>query len=93
MWAAIHGGDIDLRRARVMANGTDHLDETTDCDLDHRQPWAQNGPTTPLNLAPLCRHDHRIKISPEWTLERLPTGDHQWTSPLSHEYTTTGEPP
>ncbi|MGI8823239.1 MAG: HNH endonuclease signature motif containing protein [Acidimicrobiia bacterium] len=31
------------------------------CDLDHRIPWSQGGPTSNDNLTPLCRHDHRIR--------------------------------
>ncbi|MEE8375472.1 MAG: HNH endonuclease signature motif containing protein [Acidimicrobiia bacterium] len=33
----------------------------TDCDLDHRNAWADGGPTTEDNLAPLCRHDHIVR--------------------------------
>jgi hypothetical protein len=64
-----------------------------DCDLDHRQPWADGGPTSRNNLAPLCRHDHTVKTSPGWHLQRLPTGDYQWTSALNHIYVTAGVPP
>ena len=63
------------------------------CDLDHRQPWAAGGPTSPDNLAPLCRHDHRIKHRSGWTYQPLPNGDHRWTSRLGHSYTTSGIPP
>lgn len=64
-----------------------------DCDLDHRTAWADHGPTTRDNLAPLCRHDHRLKHHHGWHLERLDNGDHQWTSPLGHIHTTSGRPP
>jgi hypothetical protein len=59
------------------------------CDLDHRVPWSAGGPTTAANLGPVCRHDHIVvKHRVGWTYRRLPNGDHQWTSPLGHTYTT-----
>ena len=64
-----------------------------DCDIDHRTPWAELGPTMEHNLAPLCRHDHRLKHESGWELTRLPDGDHQWTSPLGHTHTTSGRSP
>ena len=63
------------------------------CDLDHRIPWSQGGPTSNDNLAPLCRHGHRIRHQTGWKHQPLPGGDHQWTSPLGHTYTTSGKPP
>jgi Domain of unknown function (DUF222)/HNH endonuclease len=63
------------------------------CDLDHRQPWAHGGPTSTDNLVPLCRHDHRIRHQTGWKHQPLPGGDHHWTSPLGHQYTTSGQPP
>ena len=63
------------------------------CDLDHRAPWAENGPTTVDNLAPLCRHDHRVRHRSGWSYEPLPDGDHRWISRLGHVYTTSGLPP
>jgi hypothetical protein len=65
----------------------------SDCDLDHRIPWAQGGATTTSQLVPLCRHDHRIRHRSGWTHQPLPNGDHQWTSRLGHTYTTSGLPP
>jgi hypothetical protein len=65
----------------------------TGCDLDHRIPWSQGGPTSPDNLAPLCRHDHRIRHQTGWKHQPLPGGDHHWTSPLGHQYTTSGRSP
>jgi hypothetical protein len=50
------------------------------CDLDHTQPWHDGGPTTPANLAPLCRRHHRLKTHGGWTYQRLPDGDVEWTS-------------
>lgn len=62
----------------------------TQCDLDHRHPWALHGPTSCHNLAPLCRHHHTCK--PKWKLVRESDGSHVWTSPLGHSY-RTGRPP
>ena len=64
-----------------------------DCDLDHRIPWAQGGPTTTEHLVPACRHDHGIRHRHNWTHQPLPNGDHQWTSRLGHTYTTSGRSP
>jgi len=65
----------------------------TACDLDHRIPWSDGGPTRIDNLVPLCRHDHRIRHQTGWKHQPLPAGDHHWTSPLGHQYTTSGQPP
>jgi hypothetical protein len=64
-----------------------------DCDIDHRTPWDERGPTLEHNLAPLCRHDHRLKHEYGWTLARLSDGDHEWNSPLGHTHTTSGRSP
>ncbi|NIA24258.1 MAG: DUF222 domain-containing protein [Gammaproteobacteria bacterium] len=63
------------------------------CDLDHGTPYGDGGPTTVTNLAPLCRHDHRIRHDAGWTHQPLPGGDHRWTTKLGHTYTTSGTPP
>jgi hypothetical protein len=63
------------------------------CDLDHRIPWAEGGPTRVDHLVPLCRHDHRIRHQTGWQHQPLPGGDHHWTSPLGHQYATSGQPP
>ncbi len=34
---------------------------SAECDLDHRVPRADRGPTATPNLGPLCRHDHVIR--------------------------------
>lgn len=64
-----------------------------DCDLDHRRPRSQGGATHNDNLAPLCRHHHMVRHHTPWHLQRLPNGDHQWTSPLGHTYTRKRGPP
>lgn len=64
-----------------------------ECDLDHRRPAAEGGPTQNDNLAPLCRHHHMTRHHTRWRLVRLPNGDHQWTSPLGHTYIKKRGPP
>ena len=57
------------------------------CDLDHIEPYVRpddGGPpsqTHPDNLAPLCRHHHRVKTHGRWHYRRLPDGGYRWTSP------------
>lgn len=63
------------------------------CDLDHRILWSEGGPTTVDQLVPLCRHDHMVRHRAGWTHRPLADGDHRWTSPLGHSYTTSGAPP
>jgi hypothetical protein len=65
----------------------------TSSDLDHTTPYSEGGATTTDNLAPLCRHDHRIRHRQQWTYQPLPNGDHQWTTKLKHTYTASGTPP
>ncbi len=65
----------------------------SDCDLDHRIPWAVGGPTHGAFLAPLCRHDHGNRHLCGWTYHPMRDGDYLWTSPLGHRYTTSGKPP
>ena len=64
-----------------------------DCDLDHRRSHSQRGPRHNDNLGPLCRHHHMVKHHTRWKLQRLPNGDHQWTSPLGHNYIKRRGPP
>ncbi|HEX6221888.1 MAG TPA: HNH endonuclease signature motif containing protein, partial [Acidimicrobiia bacterium] len=46
------------------------------CDLDHRRPYSQGGPTHNNNLAPLCRHHHMTRHHTPWEYQRQPNGDH-----------------
>lgn len=61
------------------------------CDLDHTTAWKDGGPTTVANLAPLCRHHHRLRDH-GWAYERLPDGGYRWTSPLGRHYTSRPPP-
>ena len=63
------------------------------CDLDHRKPRSQGGPTHNDNLGPLCRHHHMMRHHAPWQLLRLPDGDHRWVSPLGHSYLRKRGPP
>lgn len=65
----------------------------TACDLDHCIPYSQGGPTCPGFLRPLCRYHHTQRHAQHWTYESHPDGDHTWTSPLGHYYTTSGRAP
>ena len=65
----------------------------TRSDIDHILAVADGGKTTDANLAPLCRHHHRIKHAYGWTYKRLPNGNCQWTSPTGHTYTKIRPPP
>ena len=62
-----------------------------DCDLDHRNPWANGGRTSTFNLDPLCRHHHRLRHS-GWNYRRT-VNSYTWVSPLGHEYVTERDPP
>lgn len=64
-----------------------------DCDLDHTVAWSQGGPTTTDNLAPLCRHHHRLKDFATWRYVPRSNGDYLWISPFGHTYTTSGQSP
>ncbi|MCP4308522.1 MAG: DUF222 domain-containing protein [bacterium] len=64
------------------------------CDIDHRIPCSEQGPTEVDFLAPACRYDHvTIRHGMGWTYIPLDNGDYQWTSRLGHTYTTSGQPP
>jgi hypothetical protein len=65
---------------------------STGCDLDHNQPWSQNGPTREDNLGPLCRHHHVIRHH-GWTIVQTRPGSYQLTSPLGHSYTSQPRAP
>jgi hypothetical protein len=64
-----------------------------DCDLDHRDAYSRGGRTHNDNLAPLCRHHHMMRHHTPWEYERLPEGDHKWTSALGHTYLRPRDPP
>lgn len=64
-----------------------------DCDLDHLTAWADGGTTDADNLAPECRHHHRLRHETRWSPAHDPvTGDLRWTSPLGGTYDTDPPP-
>ena len=56
-------------------------------DLDHTVPWPA-GSTSADNLACLCRHHHRVKHSPGWTVQLTSDGAMEWTTPGGRRFTT-----
>lgn len=51
------------------------------CDLDHVVPHDRGGPTSPANLAGLCRHHHRAKQARHWLYRFDPdTGEATWVN-------------
>jgi hypothetical protein len=61
------------------------------CDLDHVVPYDPldpDGRTAPDNLGPDCRHHHRIKHRPGWSVARDPDGSLRWTTPSGRRYRT-----
>ena len=51
------------------------------CDTDHNTPYEAGGRTCRCNTGPKCRHDHRLKQHPKWTVDQLPDGTFRWTTP------------
>ena len=58
------------------------------CDVDHNTPYEAGGRTCRCNTGPKCRHDHRLKQHPGWTVDQLPDGTFRWTTPSGRTYTT-----
>jgi hypothetical protein len=63
------------------------------CDIDHRIPWRHRHLTCSCDLGPMCRHHHTIRHRYGWTYQLVNNGDIIHTTPLGHQYTTTGRPP
>jgi hypothetical protein len=60
----------------------------TTCDLDHTRGYDDDGWTCECNLAPLCRHHHRVKQTEGWQLRQPSPGVMAWTTPAGRRYTT-----
>jgi hypothetical protein len=58
------------------------------CDVEHNTPYDAGGRTCRCNTGPKCRHDHRLKQHPKWTVDQLPDGTFRWTTPAGRQYTT-----
>ena len=57
------------------------------CDYEHNTPYEAGGRTCLCNGGPKCRHDHRLKQHPRWTVAQLPDGTFRWTTPSGRTYT------
>ena len=58
------------------------------CDFEHNTPYQAGGRTCLCNGGPKCRHDHRLKQQPGWTVDQLPDGTFRWTTPAGRSYDT-----
>jgi len=58
------------------------------CDFEHNTPYEAGGRTCLCNTGPKCRHDHRLKQHPRWTVEQLADGTFRWTTPAGRSYDT-----
>jgi hypothetical protein len=56
------------------------------CPAQQARPGPREGDLGASPPPPDARHTG-------WAYRRLPNGDHEWTSPLGHTYTTTDQPP
>ncbi|MCW2851967.1 MAG: putative endonuclease, partial [Nocardioides sp.] len=59
------------------------------CDLDHVIAHAAGGATCECNLAPLCRHHHRLKTHAGWTYRSVGPGVYVWRDPHGQTFLTT----
>ena len=48
------------------------------CDIDHRQPHPDGGPSHRGNQCCLCRHHHRLKHAKGFTIQPLGPGAFMW---------------
>ena len=58
------------------------------CDFEHNIPYEAGGRSCLCNGGPKCRHDHRLKQQPGWTVEQLADGTFRWTTPAGRSYHT-----
>ncbi len=59
------------------------------CDTDHITPYNQGGATCDTNLAPLCRHHHRLKTHAGWTYTPIEPGIYLWSEPHGQHFLRT----
>jgi hypothetical protein len=63
------------------------------CDCDHIVPFGpdnpERGPTCPCNLAPLCRHHHRLKTLAGWRYTVIEPGTYLWSDPHGQQFLRT----
>jgi len=86
----------DLQRAVRLRDGTCRAPgcgrRARACDLDHSVAWEHGGTTSVGNLACVCRHHHRLKHLPGWSLDHQPDGVLEWTTPDGRTHRTEPEP-
>ena len=58
------------------------------CDFEHNIPYEAGGRSCLCNGGPKCRHDHRLKQQPGWTVDQLPDSTFRWTTPSGRSYHT-----
>ncbi|MCB0908255.1 MAG: HNH endonuclease [Nocardioidaceae bacterium] len=56
------------------------------CDHDHVIPHDQGGRSCSCNIAPVCRHHHRLKTHYRWRSKMLEPGVVLWTSPHGYVF-------
>ena len=78
---------VNARNPRCSAPGCGR--PAARCDLDHSTPWDKGGLTCSCNLAPLCRHHHRLKQAEGWWLEQPEPGVLRWRTPSGLTHATT----
>ena len=64
----------------------------TDCDhiVAYDPDHPDQTPTCPrCNLAPLCRHHHRLNTHAGWAYRQIEPGVHTWTEPHGQRFLTT----
>jgi len=67
--------------------------QARECDIDHLTAWVDGGATDVDNLAPECRHHHRLRHETRWTPEAAPaSGALRWTSPLGKTFDSDPPP-
>ena len=77
---------IQIRNQRCTAPGCRM--PAAKCDGDHTLAFEKGGLTCECNLAPLCRHHHRIKQLQGWRLEQPEPGVLAWVTPSGWKYIT-----
>jgi hypothetical protein len=60
------------------------------CDHDHVIAHGEGGATCDCNIAPVCRHHHRIKTHQGWTYTRLEPGTWLWSEPHGQQFLRNG---
>jgi hypothetical protein len=56
------------------------------CDADHITAHADGGPTCECNLAPLCRHHHRLKTHAGWRYTPIEPAVYLWSEPHGQQF-------